>query len=61
MTKEIDVLLEEIREACATNLTVDWSDKDPGPEFVYIMDLMEIYKKENKWASKQTTNQQKRG
>ena len=45
---KLEVLLEEIREACATNLTVDWSDKDPWPEFVYIMDLMEIYKKENK-------------
>ena len=44
-------ILEKIREVCATNLSVDGSDKDPNPEFVYILDMIEVYKKENKWAS----------
>ena len=44
-------ILEKIREVCATNLSVDWSDKDPNPEFVYILDMIEVYKKQNKGAS----------
>ena len=36
----MEKLLEEIREICAINMTIDWSDKDPTEEFEAILNLI---------------------
>jgi hypothetical protein len=36
----MEKLLEDIREICAINMTMDWSDKDPAEEFEAILNLI---------------------
>ena len=49
MNRDTEELLNEIMETCIVNTKMDWADKNPAPEFVYIMDLIEVYK--NKYKS----------
>ena len=44
MNRSTEELLNEIIEVCVTNSEIDWSDKNSGAEFVYIMDLIEVFK-----------------
>ena len=44
MNRSTEELLNEIMEVCVTNSEIDWSDKNPGAEFVYIMDLIKVFK-----------------
>lgn len=44
----IQDLIDDIREICAVNVDMDWSDKDPNEEFTAILNLIEEYNKEGK-------------
>ena len=49
MNRSTEELLNEIIEVCVTNSEIDWSDKNPRAEFVYIMDLIEVIKNRYKF------------
>ena len=44
---KVQELVDDIREMCADNLDVDWSDKDPREEFLAILNLIQTYNKED--------------
>jgi hypothetical protein len=44
---KVQELVDDIREMCAVNLEVDWSDKDPREEFLTILNLIQTYNKED--------------
>ena len=45
---KVQELVDDIREICAVNLDVDWSDKDPREEFLAILNLIHTQQGESK-------------